>query len=93
MREFTDVEYDILDILFFVEPWDKILEEVDSPANIVKDGLRFLIEHKFVTAMTWDEEHNDYKKSNFYDADNMSAYYYLATRKGLLAFYVKNEGE
>ena len=92
MRELTQVEYDVLNELYFVETFDKILEEVNSPSNIVKDSLRFLIEHKFVTAMRWDESQNEYVRSNIYDGDNMHAYAYVATRKGLLEHYARING-
>ncbi len=86
MRQLTDVEYDILNVLYFVEPFDKILEEVTNiPENIVRDGLRFLIGHKMVAPMKWDAKKKDYVRSNIYDADDMRAYRYLITREGLVA--------
>ena len=90
MRAFTQVEYDILNSVYFVEPFEKILEEVDAPQNIVTDGLRFLIEHKFVVAMRWSERKNEYERTFFYDADNMHAFHYLATKEGLVAHNTRN---
>ncbi|RYD71791.1 MAG: hypothetical protein EOP53_23055 [Sphingobacteriales bacterium] len=85
MREFTDLEYDVLNVLYFVEPFEKILEEVDAPANIIADVLKFLIDQKMVVAMKLDEETDIYVRSFIYDTDNMHAYRYLATKEGLLA--------
>lgn len=83
--ELDDIEYQILDCLYFVEPFEKILEEVPYPASTVADVLKTLIHKKMVTAMRWDEEAQDYKRGFFYDSDNMHAYAYLATKDGLLA--------
>jgi len=86
MRQLTDVEYDILNVLYFVEPFEKILEEVNNiPENIVRDGLRFLIAHRMVAPMKWDAKKKDYTRSNIYDGDDMRAYRYLITREGLVA--------
>lgn len=87
MRELTDVEYDIINALYFVEPYDKILEDVGGAETIVRDALRFLIDKKLVTPMTWDEARQDYIRSFIYDADDMMAYRYLATREGLNAHH------
>lgn len=84
-HELDDVAYDILNSIYFVEPFSKILEEVNHPANVVADVLKQLIQKKLVVAMQWDETHQDYKRSFIYDSDNMHAYSYLATKEGLLA--------
>jgi hypothetical protein len=85
MRTLTDVEYDILNALYFVEPFEKILEEVDAPENIVADGLKILIDQKMVAPMKWDEKTKEFIRSFIYDSDNMRAYHYLATKEGLIA--------
>jgi hypothetical protein len=85
MRELTDLEYDILKVLYFVEPFEKILEEVDSPANVVADSLKYLIDQKLVVPMRWDEDSQNYLRSFIYDTDDMNAYRYLATKEGLIA--------
>lgn len=83
--EFTNVEYEILSALYFVEPFEKILEEVDASANIVADSLKQLIDMRYVAPMRWDEERKEYVRSFIYDADDMNAYHYLATKEGLMA--------
>ena len=85
MRDLTDVEYDILNAIYFVEPFEKITEDVDFPVNIISDSLKFLIEHKLVSAMKWDPNKKVFIRSYIYDADNMKAYQYLITREGLEA--------
>jgi hypothetical protein len=83
--ELDDIEFEILNCLYFVEPFEKILEEVDFPANVVADVLKTLIHKKMVVAMFWDDKIQDYKRSFIYDSDNMNSYSYLATKEGLLA--------
>jgi hypothetical protein len=84
MHELDEVEFEILNALYFVEPFDKILEEVPYAANIVADSLKNLIHKKWVVAMKWDETAQDYRRSFIYDSDNMRAYSYLATKDGLM---------
>ncbi len=83
--ELSQIDYDILDVLYFVEPFEKILEEVAAPRKIVADCLKHLIAKKYVVAMRFDEEKQDYLKSFIYDSDDMNAYSYLATKEGMLA--------
>lgn len=83
--DLSEIDFDILNSIYFVEPFEKILEEVCAPPKIVADCLKQLIAKKYVVAMRFDEEKQDYVKSFIYDADDMHAYSYLATKEGLLA--------
>jgi hypothetical protein len=83
--ELSEIDFDILNVLYFVEPFSKILEEVDAPPKIVADCLKQLIAKKMVVAMRFDEQKQDYVKSFIFDSDDMHAYSYLATKDGLLA--------
>ena len=83
--ELSDLEKDILNSVYFVEPFENILEEVNLPAPIVADGIKTLIHKKMIVAMRWDEAKMEYVRSFIYDSDNMKAYSYLATKEGLLA--------
>ncbi len=85
IQELSDLEWDILNSVYFVEPFENILEEVRLPAPIVADGIKTLIHKKMIVAMRWDEEKMEYVRSFIYDSDNMKAYSYLATKEGLLA--------
>ena len=81
-----EVEFEVLDTLYFVEPYEKILEECRQYAEpVIKDALRQLIRKRWVVAMRYDEEKRDFVRSFIYDADDMHAYHYLATKEGLLA--------
>lgn len=83
--ELSEIDFDILNVLYFVEPFSKILEEVDAPPKIVGDCLKHLIAKKYVVAMRFDEQKQDYVKSFMFDSDDLHAYSYLATKDGLLA--------
>ena len=83
--ELSELEYEVLGALYFVEPFVHILEECNAPEPVVADVLKSLIQRKWVTPMKFDEQQQEYVRSFIYDTDNMRAYHYLATKEGLLA--------
>ena len=83
--ELTDIEFEVLNTLYFAEPFEHILEECSEKPAVVADVLKQLIHKKFVAPMRWDEEKGDYVHSFMYDSDDMHAYHYVATRAGLTA--------
>ncbi|GAB1449612.1 MAG: hypothetical protein LCH37_12060 [Bacteroidetes bacterium] len=83
--DLSELEWDILNCLYFVEPFSTLLEETGYPAPIVADGLKTLIHRKMVVPMRFDETKQEYLRTFYYDADNMDAYSYLATKEGLMA--------
>ena len=83
--ELNDIEYDILNALYFVEPFEHILAECNAKPSVVADVLKQLIHRKFVVAMQWDDEKKEFIRSFMYDSDDMNRYHYLATKNGLLA--------
>jgi predicted methyltransferase len=85
MSELTDIEYDVLNAVYFVEPFENIVNECNAPAPIVADVIKQLIHKKYIAAMQWDEEKNEYIRSYIYDTDNMKSFFYLATKDGLMA--------
>ena len=85
VKKLDDVEYEVLDVLYFVESYEKILEEVNYPPNIVTDVLKMLIRRRLVVAMDWNEDKKEYVKSFMYDSDHMDTFHYLATKEGLMA--------
>jgi hypothetical protein len=85
-HELSDLANDILNALYFVEPFERIVEECNGVnKNIVADELKQLIAKKLVTPMRYDEVEKEYVRSFIYDTDNMNSYHYLATKDGLLA--------
>lgn len=77
------VEYDILGTLYFYEPFDKILEEVDASRNVIRDALKNLLAKKLVAAYHYDEVKRQFIQAALYDTDNLYEYYFSATKKGI----------
>ncbi|MBX3100891.1 MAG: hypothetical protein KF690_00115 [Bacteroidetes bacterium] len=82
--ELTDIQFRILDALYFVEPFDNIVSEVGGSPAVVAAELKELITRRWVQVMAFDPRSQDYVPTFFHDADNMHAYHYLATKEGLL---------
>ena len=81
----TDLQFAVLDALYFVEPYDRILEEVGEPEHVVGAVLRELIALRWVQPMRFDKASNDFVRSHVFDTDDLRACHYLATKEGLLA--------
>ena len=81
----TDIEYDILNAIYFVESFEHILEECKEKPAIIADVIKQLIHKRYIVPMRWDEEKTEYVRSFIYDTDDMRAYHYLATKEGLIA--------
>jgi len=81
----NDIEFDILGAVYFVEPFEHILEECNEKTAVVADVLKQLIHKKFIIPMKWDEEKKEFIRSFIYDTDDMRQYHYLATKDGLMA--------
>ncbi|MEZ4684599.1 MAG: hypothetical protein R3B47_00575 [Bacteroidia bacterium] len=80
----NELQFDIIDCLYFVEPYENIIEDVGRPEPIVRDELRTLIDRGYVNVLIFDEANGDYHKTAIYDVDNMRDYFYLASKDGLL---------
>ncbi|MES2558201.1 MAG: hypothetical protein V4590_00565 [Bacteroidota bacterium] len=83
-EQLSDIEYDILNAIYFVEPFQNILDECKAPEKIVADVLKQLIAKKYVSPMQFNEDTQEYVRTYFYDSDDMRAYHYLATKEGLM---------
>ncbi|MDX1906266.1 MAG: hypothetical protein SF053_04470 [Bacteroidia bacterium] len=82
--ELNEIQFQILDAVYFVEPLANILEETDAPATVVLSELRGLIHRGWVQVMQFDPDRADFVRTAIWDTDNMHAYRYLATKEGLL---------
>jgi len=80
----SDLQFQILDAIYFVEPLQNILDEVDFPRPVVLDEMKNMIDKGWVQVMQMDEVANDYVRTNIYDSDNLQEYQFLATKEGLL---------
>ena len=51
------LEFDILSKLYFIEAFDRLLEEVNASPNEIRDGLRNLLGRQYVAAFVFDFRH------------------------------------
>ncbi len=77
------LEKKVLASLLFTESFDTIVEEAKESEYFVGDALKWLIKSKYVSPMELNEEKGDYQATYMYDSDNMRAYRYQMTAKGL----------
>lgn len=59
------------------------MEELGQPEPIIRSELRYMIDKRWVQAMRWDENRQDYVPSLVYDADDMHSSRYRATALGM----------
>lgn len=79
----TDQEFDVLDALYFVVPFQEVVEESGLTVAVVKDVLAQLFEKGWIRCY-----HSPGEEIAEHEADLSShgmSYYYLATKAGLLA--------
>lgn len=80
----NDLQFQILDSLYFVESFPHIVEEAGVPVPFVVDELRNLIDLGLVQVMQFDDASGDYLRTIIFDTDHMEDYHFLATKDGLL---------
>jgi hypothetical protein len=80
----NDLQFQILDSLYFVESFAHILEEAEAPVSFVVDELRTLIDRDWIQVMVFSERAGDYVRTPIFDTDHLSDYHFLATKNGLL---------
>ncbi|WNJ20150.1 hypothetical protein [Pontibacter sp. G13] len=82
--QLNDLQFQILDSLYFVESFDHVVEEAGEPIPHVVDELRTLIDKGLVQVMSFDDSVQDYVRSSIFDTDNLNQYHFLATKQGLM---------
>lgn len=79
----SDAEFDVMDELYFVQPFNYLIEELEMPTLDLKEVLKSLIEKGWVKCLY---NMNDEVFEDKLDIENeFKDYYYLATKPGLLA--------
>lgn len=79
----TDAEFDVLDELYFVQPYEHLQSELDLDEGELKDTLIGLSEKGWIKCYTsMDEEVFD---QDLDLENNYQRYLYLASKKGLMA--------
>lgn len=80
----NDIQFAVLDAVYFVEPYENIINEVEASEPVVRDELRNMIDKGWIHVMIFNKQLGDFEKSRIYDTDNMQEYAYLASKDGLM---------
>ena len=79
----TDVEFDVLDELYFVQPYDYLVSELELEDSELKEVLISLIEKGWVKCfLNMQEEALSHELQL---DEKYREYFYLATKAGLMA--------
>jgi len=79
----TDLEFDVLDELYFVVPFTHLQEELDMDDTTLKEVLRSLLDKGWVKCFLSASEEAVNSEMDF--ENKYKDYYYLASKQGLLA--------
>lgn len=80
----TDLEFDVLDELYFVQSFQYIQDNLEIEEEELKNALKGLIEKAWVKCLPQDID--EVIPEEVFDFDNnYKMYNYLATKEGLLA--------
>ncbi|MFT5723352.1 MAG: hypothetical protein ACI9JN_000462 [Bacteroidia bacterium] len=79
-----EIDFAVLELLLFPEQFSNIVMECRIPTtrHVVGDVLKTLLHDSYVSPLYKDESGN-FKRSIGYDSDNMGAFYYQITSKGI----------
>lgn len=83
-EELTELQFQILDSIYFMESLVNIVEEAEMPRAIVIDEIRIMIDKGWVQVMGYDEEAGDFIRTGIFDNDNLDEYKFLVTKDGLM---------
>ena len=81
MSTLNEIQFQIINSLVFAEPFDTLAEEVDATEPVIAAELKTLIDKRFVQVL--EDVEGSLRKSFYYDSDNMRAFQYQATSRGL----------
>lgn len=79
----TDIEFDLLDQLYFVQTFAELSGELQLSEHELRDLLISMVEKEWVKVM--DKQTDEEIVDMDIWTKNSSAFFYLATKKGLLA--------
>ncbi|KYG78845.1 hypothetical protein [Roseivirga echinicomitans] len=78
----TDMEFDVLDELYFVQPFDAILEEIELTEDELKKVLTELLNKGWVKCYGDRQAEMPIAPKDL--GNDLASYFYLATKEGLL---------
>jgi hypothetical protein len=79
----TDIEFDVLDELYFVTSFELLAKQVGLPEQILKDTLYTMLQKGWIKCFKTASEELPVSELQFDSA--YRHYYFLATKAGLLA--------
>ncbi len=83
-EEINELQFQILDSVYFMESLDHIVEEAEAPRAIVIDELRTMIDKGWLQVMALQDSSGEYIRTAIFDNDHLEEYRFLATKAGLL---------
>ena len=81
----TNLEYDVLDELYFVQDYDYLKNELDIGEPVLIEVLEQLYQKDFIKCFRNPNEEIDRGMGDI--KNNYKSYLYLATKKGLFAHH------
>lgn len=81
MNTLNDIQMQIINSLVFAEPFETLTEEVQATEPVIAAELKALIDKRYVQVL--EDRSGALHKSFYYDSDNMRAFHYQATSRGL----------
>ena len=84
MSELTDLEFRIIDELYFVTSFNDLLNSLDEDQSKLLNGVKMLLEKELITQLIFDDALKDYRKLDTPDFQALEDSYFVASRQGLL---------
>lgn len=78
----TEIQFKILDVLYFPEDFGSIVEETGLPRTLVKAEIKQMVSKGWISALRYDAATGDWIPTTIYDVEE--GFKYLATREGLM---------
>jgi len=79
----TDIEFQILDELYFMQPYSHLVKNIGLTDSSLSAGLLSLLEKGWVRCYTSPNEEVDFRHCDY--RNNYWSLYFLASKKGLIA--------
>ena len=83
----TELEYDVLDELYFVVSFNELQTTLDLEASELKNVLQTLLRRDWIKCLSSQTDELSASEVNF--EENYRDYFYLATKSGLLSHHGK----
>lgn len=88
MNSLTDLEYRIIDELYFVSSFQTLLDNLDEEKNVIMDSLNHLLRNGLIIQMKYEEGRE--QKLETADPGTLEQSYFVASKKGLLIHNSRN---